>query len=178
MITQSFIKERFNYKDGQLIWKVKPSINTNIGDIAGSKHPSGYINIFSLGKGNRAHRLIWMYHNGDIPDGLQIDHINGTRDDNHIENLRLVTQNENQWNRKTAKGYSWHKSHKKWHSQIKVNGKVLHLGYFDNEEEARQVYLDAKEKYHVIAKGKGFQMGSQMMFPTPEPKCVCNCKVN
>ena len=150
MITQEYLKERFSYKDGNLLWKVKPSLNRNIGDVAGNKHPSGYISITSLGKGHRAHRFIWIWHNGTIEDGLQIDHINGVRDDNRIENLRLVTRQENGWNRKTAKGYTWSKYHKKWHSQIKVNGKVLHLGYFHEEPDAREAYLTAKEKYHII----------------------------
>lgn len=41
------------------------------------------------------HRVIWYYFNGEIPEGMEIDHINGIRDDNRLENLRLVTHTEN-----------------------------------------------------------------------------------
>jgi hypothetical protein len=47
-------------------------------------------------------------------------------------------------------GYCWSKHGKKWRALIGINGKLKHLGYFDNEEDARQTYLDAKNKYHNI----------------------------
>ena len=41
------------------------------------------------------HRVIWVYFNGKIPEGYEIDHINTVTDDNRLENLRLVTHKEN-----------------------------------------------------------------------------------
>lgn len=41
------------------------------------------------------HRLVWEAFNGTIPDGMQIDHVNGVRDDNSLANLRVVTPKEN-----------------------------------------------------------------------------------
>jgi hypothetical protein len=79
-----------------------------------------------------------------------IDHINGIRTDNRVENLRQVTNHQNQWNRTKAKGYTWHKPTKKWKAQIQLNGKPIHLGLYDTEEEARNAYLRAKEIHHVI----------------------------
>jgi hypothetical protein len=78
-----------------------------------------------------------------------IDHINGFKDDNRIDNLRSITQQQNTFNTK-AKGYSWDKNRNKWHSKIMVNGEHKTLGRYDNEEEARQSYLEAKKTYHII----------------------------
>jgi hypothetical protein len=79
-----------------------------------------------------------------------IDHINGIINDNRICNLRSVTNQQNQWNQINAKGYTWNKKTKKWQSQISYNNKVIFLGSFDIEQEARNAYLQAKEKYHKI----------------------------
>lgn len=46
----------------------------------------------------RAHRLVYRTFVGEIPRGMVIDHINGIRDDNRLENLRCVTQSENAFN--------------------------------------------------------------------------------
>jgi len=78
-----------------------------------------------------------------------IDHISGIRLDNRVSNLKITTQQGNHHNRTKAKGYYWNKRDKKWQPQIKVNYKTINLGYYDTEEEARQAYLTAKEKYHI-----------------------------
>lgn len=96
----------------------------------------------------RAHQLAWYITHGEIVDC--IDHINGNRLDNRICNLRSVTRQENNFNYTKAKGYSWNKRQNKWCASIKLNRKSIHLGSFDNECDARQAYLDAKEKYHKI----------------------------
>ncbi len=83
--SQEEIKQRFEYKeDGWLYW-----LNgRNKGKRAG--YVTGYVRIKYKDKKLLAHRLIWIYHNGDIPEDYQIDHINGKKDDNRIENLRCV----------------------------------------------------------------------------------------
>jgi predicted phosphodiesterase len=93
------------------------------------------------------HNFAWYCVYGNC-DTDQIDHINGVRDDNRICNLRNVNKNQNQWNRKTAKGYNFYRN--KYQAQIQVNNKRIYLGYFTTEQEARQAYLNAKEKYHII----------------------------
>ena len=95
------------------------------------------------------HHFAWycVYGNCDIN---QIDHINGVRDDNRICNLRNVNSNKNQWNRKTAKGYTWNKRQNKWQAQISLNNKPIYLGLYSTEQEARQAYLNAKDKHHII----------------------------
>jgi len=95
----------------------------------------------------KAHQLIFYKANNIVVDC--IDHINGDKTDNRIENLREVTKQKNAFNTKT-KGYSWNKENKKWRSRITLNNKQIHLGLFDKEEDAKQAYLDAKKVYHTI----------------------------
>ena len=150
MITQEELREIFDYReDGNLIWKIKWSDKTNIGDAAGWLDKYGYKCITINRKKYKEHCLIWIYHFGNISKEFEIDHINRTPSDNRIQNLRLVTRQENRFN-SSAKGYYWHKKAKKWHAQIKLNGKIIYLGCFNNEEDARNIYLEAKKKYHII----------------------------
>ncbi len=95
------------------------------------------------------HRIIaYVYIGLDIENPKQmIDHIDRNILNNNVSNLRVVTHQENQFNR-NAKGYYWDK--KKWRARIWVNGKVIHLGLFDTEEDAHEAYLNAKDIYHII----------------------------
>ena len=100
------------------------------------------------------HRIIYKANkpSWDILDNSMnnfIDHKDGDRQNNHIDNLRVVTNQENCFNTK-AKGYSFNKNANKWKAQIRLDGRVFYLGSFDTEAEARQVYLTAKDKYHII----------------------------
>jgi len=81
---------------------------------------------------------------------LQVDHIYHNTLDNRKSELRIVTCQENRFNNKDAKGYYWSKKDNKWHSRIHINDKKISLGYFNNEEDARKIYLEAKEIYHTF----------------------------
>lgn len=83
-------------------------------------------------------------------DGLEIDHINGNKLYNRRENLRHVTREQNNQNRKPNKnasskykGVCWHKNNQKWGSQIKINGKCIYLGSYKSEEDAALAYNEA-----------------------------------
>ncbi len=110
----------------------------------------GYIETRIDGKNYKVHRLVGFCYLGlDIDNQkILIDHINHQRADNRVENLRIVNNQQNQWNRKDPKGYSYHKSKQKYQAKISVYDKQISLGHFDTEQEARQAYLLAKEKYH------------------------------
>lgn len=57
---------------------------------------NGYVTITSHGRYiGSAHRMVWECVNGSIPDGMEVNHINGIRDDNRISNLEIVTRSEN-----------------------------------------------------------------------------------
>lgn len=83
-------------------------------------------------------------------DTRQGDHINHDTLDNSRENLRIVTSQQNHFNRKKAKGYSWDKRAKKYQARIILNNKRVYLGLFNTTAEAHAAYLMAKEKYHKV----------------------------
>ena len=139
------IKELFEYKDGKLFWKVRKAHRIEIGDRAGCMDKLGYRYIGIDYKIYREHRLIWLLHYGYFPERL--DHINRIKDDNRIENLREVTRSQNHMNSKKRKnttskykGVCWDKENNKWRSQIKLKGKLIHLGRFHSEVEAAEAY--------------------------------------
>lgn len=85
-----------------------------------------------------AHRLAWLYVYGEWPDG-QIDHINQHKDDNRIDNLRVVNNKQNQenvtaWCSNTSgrRGVRWHSGKNVWVAEIKHHSQKIHLGSFDN----------------------------------------------
>jgi|VirMetMinimDraft_7_1064189.scaffolds.fasta_scaffold62103_2 hypothetical protein len=96
------------------------------------------------------HRYLWTQIKGPIPKGLQIDHINHLEADNRMSNLRLVTAQQNQYNRRDVKGYYWRKDVRKWQAQIRIYGKKTNLGLFHTEWDAALAYLHAKKLYHQI----------------------------
>ena len=100
-------------------------------------------------------RVIYKAHNPewditDTSDTNLVDHINVNSTDNRIENLRIVSRQQNMWNKTNTKGYYWNKPHNQWVSSIRVNKNFIHLGCFTEEADARQAYLTAKEKYHIM----------------------------
>jgi hypothetical protein len=101
----------------------------------------------------KVHRLVLLAFIGpdNDPNKTKVDHIDNIKTNNDINNLRWVTNSENNQNVKTYKGYSWNKQQNKWHAQIMVNKKNTYLGYYPTEDEARQAYLTAKKIYHPSA---------------------------
>jgi hypothetical protein len=85
----------------------------------------------------------------------EIDHINGDRQDNRLENLREVTRSQNQLNKSLAKnntsgtkGVSWHKKSKSWTVRLSVDKQSKNIGYFKDLELAELVAIEARNKYH------------------------------
>lgn len=94
-------------------------------------------------------------HNGTIPDGYQVDHINGIRSDNRIENLRIVKNSENSKNQKRKStnksgmtGVSWDTQTQRWRAHITVNGKMISLGRYIHKLDALTARKNAEIKYN------------------------------
>lgn len=118
-----------------------------------SKNTGGYHAGGIFGKVYSAHRVVWALHYGSWPPdvGLEIDHINRDRQDNRIENLRLVTKALNNHNKVSNRGNSpyigvnFYKPTGRWVARVVKDKKIYHLGTFDDPEEAAKV-RDAKTK--------------------------------
>ena len=100
------------------------------------------------------HNVIALCYLGEKPQGYQTDHINSIRTDNRLENLQYITPQQNTQkikmiNGRDVKGYYLTK-YGTYRASITVDYKKISLGCYDTEEEARQVYVDAKLKYHNV----------------------------
>lgn len=158
MITQEELKQRVSYdketgKFTRLASKRGDAANKETGTLNGK----GYVLLWVAGKLHKAHRMAWLYEYGKLPDG-DIDHINGIKNDNRIENLRLATRSENNQNRKTANKNNKHcmigvRKNRigKYVASITIDRKAIHLGCFDTIEEASFAYQKAKTKHHPFA---------------------------
>lgn len=145
--------EILEYRDGQLFWKVDRGGGVKSGSRAGRKNNRGYIDVRVFGKRHLLHRVVWYLHYGCWPD--RIDHINGNKEDNRIENLRECTQQQNCFNRAVKKenscgfkGVSWCKTNKRWAAQVGANEKRKHLGLYDCPADAATVYNFVADQYH------------------------------
>ncbi len=155
LITQTELKRLFKYDQltGDFTRLVSVGYS-KAGSVAGSFiKATGYHTIKIAGKSYQAHRLVWLYMVGKWPTN-SIDHINGIKTDNRFSNLRDVSHQENHKNQRTHSnntsgftGVFWHKGANKWGAQIRVSGKGLYLGLFEELEDAITARKAANLKY-------------------------------
>lgn len=108
---------------------------------------AGYCDVKFKDRILKYHTILWIMINGDIPEGYVIDHIDGNRVNNDISNLRCVTQRTNMQNMQKHRngklvGCYYNKRMKKWHTQITVNNKRIHIGHFNSQQEAHEAFLN------------------------------------
>jgi hypothetical protein len=146
-MTQEYLKSKLSYDKMSGIFKW-----LNSGKKAGTVNTNGYLVITIDGKKHKAHRLAFFYENGYMPK--LIDHIDRNKLNNSIINLRDTTSSINQYNTSLQKnnssgikGVYFRKSKNKFIAQIKLDKKNIHLGYFDNIEEASKARKLAELKY-------------------------------
>jgi hypothetical protein len=125
-----------------------------VGKVYSTANSHGYICISIHDRKLPAHRLAWLYVHGEWPT-LQVDHINGNRADNRIENLRLASAEQNQRNRRFGgdtssgvKGVNWSRSNNKWVAKCWTNGRQVHIGYFADITAAKAAVTEFRERHH------------------------------
>lgn len=155
--TQDEIRSKLKYHDatGHFTHKEREGDNrfnaSKSGKAAGT-FDQGRMRIGFNNKQHYAARLVWIYHNGKIPKGKIIDHINFNKLDDRIENLRLCNHSQNSCNRRSSsscglKGVTRH-SNGKWMARITKCSKVYYLGLFDTIKEAGVAYDKAAKRLH------------------------------
>ncbi len=156
MLTQERLKELLVYnKDTGTFTANADRANIKIGDYIGNYNRDGYFRIMIDGISYLAHRLVWLYIYGVLPEkNKDIDHKNRIRHDNRLCNLRIVSRQENLRNSNPRdgsigiKGITWDKSRDKWYVQIGIgNGKTKHLGRYDDLEDAIKARKAGEDKY-------------------------------
>jgi hypothetical protein len=153
-LTKEQALELFEYSDGNLIRKKVTIPKMKVGEVAGFiNKTTGYVSVKIYGKAYKVHQIVYLMHHGFIPK--EIDHINGNRADNRIENLREVTRTQNRMNSKMPKtntsgikNVHWKKQHKKWEVILIINGKRKDFGRYADLELAELVAIEARNKYH------------------------------
>ena len=146
-----------DYKEEGLLVDPESGVIYKVTRLGANTDSNGYVNVKIDGTTHKAHRLIWEYKYGPIPEGMQIDHINGVRNDNRISNLRLATRLENSQNKKRrtdnssgATGVTYNKASGLWLARIGVDGERVYLGSFATKEEAEAARVEAKARLHVF----------------------------
>jgi hypothetical protein len=151
-ISHEYVLSAFDYQDGNLIRKIGRA--GEVGQIAGCIHKgNGYVHVKIKAKCFKAHRLIFLYHHGYLPEC--VDHIDGDKTNNKIENLRAATKEENCHNQKIrstntsgCKGVSWNRIQKKWQVALCKNYKSIYFGLYEDLELASLVAMEATQLIH------------------------------
>lgn len=156
MFTQKELMEYLSYDPETGIFKwLKGYRNRNVGKIAGFIDHEGYRQITFKKRIWRAHHLAWFYVHGEFPKTI-MDHKDGIKDNNAIDNLREVTFSGNSCNQRKAHkdstygllGADFNKNKNRFRARIQINGKRISLGGFATAEEAHEAYLEAKRRLH------------------------------
>jgi hypothetical protein len=146
------LHELFELKDGQLFRKKSVSNNTKVGDKVGTLTAQGYVQVKIKGKLHSAHHIVYKMTNNR--EAILLDHIDGNKSNNKIDNLREVTKSQNAINSKGrdnksgCKNVLWQKSRQNWLVKLHINGKQKYIGEFKDIELAELVAIEARNKFH------------------------------
>jgi hypothetical protein len=145
---------KYDIDTGLFTWKKFRGGSAKKNTLAGTIDKEGYRVIKINCKIYKAHRLAWFYTYGVFPT-KDLDHINQIKNDNRIINLREVTNSQNHQNRGVNKnnssghkGVYWNNFHNKWQTNIGLNGKLQHIGYFLDINDAIKARKIAEQNLH------------------------------
>jgi hypothetical protein len=146
----------YDPETGIFRWRCNRGPRARAGNVVGSDDLYGYKTIRINKKSYKAHRLAWLHIYGFWPAG-DVDHINGSRSDNRIINLRDVPRKMNLENQRLATnnrstgllGVYFDKRKGVYYSRISMHNKSVHLGSFRTPEEAQAAYIEAKRRMHL-----------------------------
>jgi len=152
VLTQVYLNEVFEYKDGALYWKIDKK-KKKPGQLAGRTKINGYCEVRLDGKLYGTHRLIFMMVYGYLPK--IIDHIDGNPSNNFIDNLREASHAQNMRNSQRPKnntsgfkGVYFDKRNSNWIAQCVVDGNKFHLGSFKDIHDAASAVTSFREEHH------------------------------
>ncbi len=161
-LTAARLRELLDYDPETGVFKVRTKWHRNVvvGREWGTLEPkTRYVRLSIFGQRYFAHRLAWLHVYGEWPKN-QIDHINATKNDNRICNLREATPSQNAGNRVMQlaggrcnttgfKGIWRHNSARHpWVAEIRVSGTKHYLGAFETREQAHAAYCEAAVRFH------------------------------
>lgn len=138
--SQETLRGLFSYQDGKLI-------RTKTGKVCGTKDRYGYL-VYNVSRGNqfKVHRLIWKLVHGTDP--RTVDHINGDKLDNRIENLRDGTLADNNRGFRTGRERDLpmgvvQLASGRYMARQRYANTMRSLGTYDTPEQAHNAYLEA-----------------------------------
>jgi hypothetical protein len=149
----------YNSETGELHWKKDRNTN-KVKDKRAGWTRNGYI-VFSYGKSTYyVHRVAYaLYYGEQLSPDVVIDHKDGDKSNNRVNNLRKVTYSANNHNRKLDKkstsghrGVTYSKTANKWQARLTIDGRQLNLGYFDCKEDAITARLNAEREYNIFVR--------------------------
>ena len=165
-LTREMVEAVIERRDGKFYWRSRSQgpcseafNKNNAGRETGIRTcPGGYVRIRILGHFCLFHRVVWLLETGEWPDG-EIDHINGDRADNRMENLRLVDRSINARNmgrrsdnKSGVAGVHWNSRKRKWDAAICVRGRRTNLGSFPTLEAASAARSAASAQHGFTAR--------------------------
>ncbi len=156
MLTADVLRSELRYdaETGHFRWRddrpPRPGPDVR-GKDAGTRIWSGYVVIKIGGKRYYAHRLAWLYVQGEWPQ-TALDHADGNRANNAIGNLRISTHAQNSTNKHTQRHIAPYRGVMPhgpgFVARIHAGGKRHYLGYFTTAEEARDAYVAKAKELH------------------------------
>jgi hypothetical protein len=154
-IRQSDLHQLFEYLPDGTLRRKTANKRSRRGAIVGEKNDgTDYLQTTVNGLRCQVHLAVWLMHYGKMPTGF-VDHRNGNKRDNRIENLRDSSRQQNNQNRSVGtnnkvgvKGVHWDKTLCKWRSVIYLNGRKEFSAYFETLLDAVAAIFSARSQLH------------------------------